>query len=244
MGAKTKKMQSRVKQMERRIHREIREKEGLLADLERPADLKIMPLRHHKETLVHIREYAARYEDAEEPLFEGLTFHVGRGQRIALHGSNGCGKSTLLKMILWKAGVIREPLPIRESGVCETASGLVISCVSQDTSMLQGSISQFCKERELEESLFCAILRQLDMDRIQFLKGMEEYSEGQKKKVLIAASLLTPAHLYVWDEPLNYVDVFSRMQIEKLIMEYEPTMLFVEHDVRFREKIATGTVEL
>lgn len=244
LGAKTKKMQSRVKQMERRIHREIREKEGLLADLERPADLKIMPLRHHKETLVHIREYAARYEDAEEPLFEGLTFHVGRGQRIALHGSNGCGKSTLLKMILWKAGVIREPLPIRESGVCETASGLVISCVSQDTSMLQGSISQFCKERELEESLFCAILRQLDMDRIQFLKGMEEYSEGQKKKVLIAASLLTPAHLYVWDEPLNYVDVFSRMQIEKLIMEYEPTMLFVEHDVRFREKIATGTVEL
>ena len=116
--------------------------------------------------------------------------------------------------------------------------------MSQDTSMLRGSISQFCKERELEESLFCAILRQLDMDRIQFLKGMEEYSEGQKKKVLIAASLLTPAHLYVWDEPLNYVDVFSRMQIEKLIMEYEPTMLFVEHDVRFREKIATGTVEL
>lgn len=244
LGAKTKKMQSRVKQMERRIHREIREKEGLLADLERSADLKIMPLRHHRETLVDIREYAARYEDAVEPLFEGLTFHVGRGQRIALHGSNGCGKSTLLKMILWKAGVIREPLPIRESGVCETASGLVISYVSQDTSMLRGSISQFCKDRELEESLFCAILRQLDMERVQFLKGMEEYSEGQKKKVLIAASLLTPAHLYVWDEPLNYVDVFSRMQIEKLIMEYEPTMLFVEHDIRFREKIATGTVEL
>ena len=73
---------------------------------------------------------------------------------------------------------------------------------------------------------------------------MEEYSEGQKKKVLLAASLLTPAHLYVWDEPLNYIDVFSQMQIEKLLLEYQPTMLFVEHDVRFQEKIATKIIEI
>lgn len=72
----------------------------------------------------------------------------------------------------------------------------------------------------------------------------EDYSEGQKKKVLLAASLLTPAHLYIWDESLNYIDIFSRMQIEKLLLQYQPTMLFVEHDVRFREKIATKTVEL
>lgn len=244
IGAKTKKAQSRVKQMEKRIHREIEEKEGLLADLEQPVDLKIMPLGHHKDILVNIREYALEYQDAERPLFEGLTFSVSQGQRIAIHGSNGCGKSTLLKMILRNAGAMDGKPPVRESGICETASGLVISYINQDTSMLRGSIPAFCRERNLEESLFCAILRQLDMERSQFLKGMEEYSEGQKKKVLIAASLLTPAHLYVWDEPLNYVDVFSRMQIEKLILDYEPTLLFVEHDARFREKIATGTIVL
>ena len=71
---------------------------------------------------------------------------------------------------------------------------------------------------------------------------MEDYSEGQK--ILLAASLLTPAHLYIWDEPLNYIDVFSRMQIEKLLLEYQPTMLFVEHDEQFRRKIATKTIEL
>ena len=69
--------------------------------------------------------------------------------------------------------------------------------------MLEGSIHKFCFEQNLDESLLCAILRQLDMERVQFLKNMEEFSEGQKKKVLIAASLLTPAHLYIWDEPLN-----------------------------------------
>ena len=62
--------------------------------------------------------------------------------------------------------------------------------------------------------------------------------------MLIAASLLKPAHLYIWDEPLNYIDVFSRMQIEKLILTFRPTMLIVEHDVRFREKIATRVVEM
>ena len=96
----------------------------------------------------------------------------------------------------------------------------------------------------MEESLLFAILRQLDFERVQFEKNMEDYSEGQKKKVLIAASLLTSAHLYIWDEPLNYIDVFSRMQIEKLLLKYQPTMLIVDHDVRFREKIATRVVEM
>ena len=244
IGAKTKKMQSRVKQMEKRIDREIEEKEGLLADLERPVDLKMMPMEHHKKTLVNIKEYSLKYKDADKEVFTDLTFTLSKGERLALHGENGCGKSTLLKMILQKSGALEKELPVTESGTCETAAGLVISYINQDTSMLKGSISEFCKERNLEESLFCAILRQLDMERVQFLKNMEDYSEGQKKKVLIAAGMLVPAHLYIWDEPLNYIDVFSRMQIEKLLLNYQPTMLFVEHDVRFREKIATRVVEL
>jgi lincosamide and streptogramin A transport system ATP-binding/permease protein len=73
---------------------------------------------------------------------------------------------------------------------------------------------------------------------------MEDFSEGQKKKVLIAASLITPAHLYIWDEPLNFIDVFSRMQIEKLILQYKPTMLLVEHDVRFQERVASSIIKI
>ncbi len=243
IGAKTKKMQSRVKQMQQRIEREIEAKEDLLVDLERTVALKIMPLVHHKEVLVYGKKYSVQYLGAENPVFSDLTFAVRRGDRIALHGKNGCGKSTLIRKILEKAGIEDFHSIVSESGVCETASGLVISYISQDTSLLKGSIAQYCRTRNLEESLFCAILRQLDMDRNQFSKNMEDYSEGQKKKVLIAASLLTPAHLYVWDEPLNYIDVFSRMQIENLILQYRPTMLFVEHDQRFREKIATEVLE-
>lgn len=247
IGAKTKKMQSRVRQLEDRIEREIEEKEGLLQDIENPVDLKIMPLQHYKKMLLEVGEYGIRYVDSEKSLFKNLNFELNQGERVFLTGKNGCGKSSVIKAILARANKGDAHLfqeKIVERGKLVTASNLVISYINQDTSFLKGSIKNFCKERGLEESLFCAILRQLDMERIQFAKNMEEFSEGQKKKVLIAASLMTPAHLYIWDEPLNYIDVFSRMQIEKLILAYKPTMLLVEHDVRFRETIATKVVSL
>ncbi len=244
IGAKTKKMQSRVKQMEQRLEREIEEKEGLLQDIENPVALKLNPLQHYKETLITAKDYSIRYEDAQEPVFENLELTIKQGDRLFLNGKNGCGKSSIIKAILSriseKEGTKNS---IIETGILTIAPNLIVSYINQDTSFLRGSIKDFCKEKGLEESLFCAILRQLDMERVQFTKNMEDFSEGQKKKVLIAASLMTPAHLYIWDEPLNYIDVFSRMQIEQLILTYKPTMLLVEHDVRFRETIATETVE-
>lgn len=247
IGAKTKKMQSRVKQIEKRISREIEEKEGLLQDIEAPVDLKIMPQKYHKEVLISAKQYKFSYEETKESqrkeILSDFDFELRQGERVFLHGQNGCGKSTFLKSILAHGGW-KEQKGVLEGGRLSVGSGLVISYIDQDTSFLKGSIKDFCKYRNLDQALFCAILRQLDIERVQFLKPMEEYSEGQKKKVLIASSLLQPAHLYIWDEPLNYIDVFSKMQMEKLILTYQPTMLVVEHDVRFREKIATRVVEI
>ena len=245
IGAKTKKMQARVKAYEKRLDREIEEKEGLLQDLEKPVDLKLNPLRFHKEILVNALDLSLQYQGAEHPLFEGLRFQIRRGDRLVLSGENGSGKSSIIKAILQKAaGEDEEKSPLVIGGTLDVCSGLIISYINQDTSFLTGSLQKFCEKQGLDESLFFAILRQLDLGREQFTKRMEEFSEGQKKKVLIAASLLTPAHLYIWDEPLNYIDVFSRMQIEKLILEYKPTMLLVEHDVRFQEKAATQVLKL
>jgi len=84
----------------------------------------------------------------------------------------------------------------------------------------------------------------LDFHQIQFGKNMQDFSGGQKKKVLIAKSLCEQAHLYVWDEPLNFIDVYSRIQIEQLINEFSPTMILVEHDSAFRDMIATKNVKL
>ena len=125
-----------------------------------------------------------------------------------------------------------------------TAAGLILSYVPQDTSHLAGTLSDFAGKFHLDESLFKAILRKLDFERVQFEKNIENFSGGQKKKVLIARSLCEKAHLYIWDEPLNFIDVYSRMQIEELIQEFAPTMLLVEHDAAFRETVATRIISL
>ena len=62
--------------------------------------------------------------------------------------------------------------------------------------------------------------------------------------MLLAASLCEEAHVYLWDEPLNYIDVLSRAQIENLLLIYQPTMIFVEHDRAFVDRVATERIEL
>ena len=145
-------------------------------------------------------------------------------------------KSSIIKKILGNE--------IQHEGKIEIASGLKISYVNQDTSALSGSLKDYISENDLDESLFKALLRKLDFSRQQFEKRMEDYSGGQKKKVLIAKSLCEQAHIYIWDEPLNFIDIFSRMQIEKLIEEFKPTMFLVEHDKSFVDKIATKIISM
>ena len=250
IGSKTKKMQSRVKAVEKRINREIEGKKDLLQDIERVDDLKIPQLSFYKDLMINVYDLSLRYQDAEKPLFEGLRFQVTKGRRVLLKGPNGCGKSSILKAILQKSDLpdkserARLPGNLIVEGTLQVTSGLIISYASQDTSFLKGTVQDFCLERQLDLSLFLSVLRILDFSREQFVKDLSDLSEGQKKKILLAASLITPAHLYVWDEPLNYIDVFSRMQIEKLILTYQPTMLLVEHDVRFAQTVATQIVEL
>lgn len=244
IGAKTKKMQSRVKQMEKRIERELEEKRGLLQDIEFSKDLKLVPLVHYKKLLINVNEYSLQYQGSDKFVFEDISFTIGTGERVVLSGKNGCGKTTIIKRILQKCNADVTGFEVVEKGVCDVASGLIVSYVGQETTGLKGNITNYCRAHNLDKSLFCSLLRQLDFERDQLLKNIETYSEGQKKKVLLATSLITPAHLYIWDEPLNFIDIFSRIQIEKLILAYQPTMLFVEHDRSFCEKIATKVVEL
>lgn len=245
IGAKTKKMQKRVKSYEGRISREIDEKEGLLNDIEEVTDLKLMPLKYHKECLMYALDYSLKYKDADACIFSGLAFEINNGDRVVIDGENGSGKSSLIKAILdANRGIVDENVTYEGEGTLEVPKNLTISYINQDTSHLKGFLKDYCESQALDYTLLLSLLRQLDFERVQFVKPMEQYSEGQKKKVLIAASLLTSAHLYIWDEPLNYIDIFTRMQIEKLIATYKPTMILVEHDVRFKEKIATKVIRL
>lgn len=234
VGHKSAKVMKRAKHIESRQQEAIKEKEKLLQNIERSDALKILPLSFHKDPLVTIHNLSLFY--GHHAVFQEISFTIHKGDRIALTGKNGCGKSSLLKLI--------QGHRISNTGEFNVGSGLKISYIPQDTSFLQGSIKEFVYNHEIDETLFRTILRKLDFNQEQFDKDMTDFSSGQKKKVLIAKSLCEEAHLYIWDEPINYIDIFSRMQIEKVILEYQPTLLFVEHDQIFCENIATKIISL
>lgn len=227
-------MMKRSKSIEARQQNAIADKSKLLRNLESNDSLKLSPLSYHSDRLLEFEGASLFYGD--KTVCEDVSFSINRGDRIALCGSNGSGKSSILKLICG------ENIPY--SGSFYHGSGLKLSYVPQSSAHLRGSLSEYAESCGIDESLFKSILRKLDFERVQFEKDISDYSGGQKKKVLIAGSLCQEAHLYIWDEPLNFIDVLSRMQIEELILNYQPTLIFVEHDSIFRGKIATKTVNL
>ncbi len=241
IGHKSAKMMKRALSMENRMQEAADEKQKLLKDIEYAEPLKLYPLKHHKNTLLRFEDASISY--GKNTILEHIDLTVNQGDRIVLKGRNGSGKSSILKLIL-DLNQNSEKRQIGYEGKIELASGLTISYVSQDTSWLNGSLKEFAVTYGLEEKLFMALLRKLDFSKQQFEKRIEDYSGGQKKKVLIAKSLCERAHLYIWDEPLNFIDIFSRMQIMELVKKYRPTMLLVEHDRYFTKEIATSIISL
>ena len=216
------------------MEKEIEEKSKLLKNIETIDNLKLKSLLNKKGHLIEINKLNIKYGD--RIVVSNLSFYLEDGDRLQIKGKNGSGKSSIIKLILGEE--------ISYTGDLYLQSNLKISYVSQETSHLSGTLSSYIKNKQLDETLFKTILRKMDFEREQFDKKIEEYSDGQKKKILLATSICEEANIYIWDEPLNYIDIFSRMQIEKLIEDHKLTMIFVEHDESFSKKIATKEINL
>ena len=233
-GHKSAKMMARSKSIAARQQAAIEKKSKVLKNIEQSDELKIFQTPFHTKRLVQLQDVSIAYEDKQ--VCCGVNFAIEQGDRIVLQGANGSGKSSLIKLICG------EDIPHR--GQRRIGNGLRISYVSQDASGLRGKLTDFALNSGIEESLFLAMLAKLDVPKTQMEKDMSALSAGQKKKVLLAKSICEPAHLHIWDEPMNYIDVISRMQIEELLLQFQPTILFVEHDKVFCEKIATKFVNI
>ena len=220
--------------MEQRIEKAIDEKTKLLKNIDRNDKLKIIPLGNNKNPLVVMNNLQIKYNDIT--IFDPISFEVNTGDRVAIIGKNGTGKSSIIKLILGNK--------IQFDGVFKIVNDIKISYVSQNTDDLKGSLKAFAQENKIDESIFKAMLVKMGLSQSDFDTNIEDMSEGQKKKVLIAKSISEQANLYIWDEPLNYIDILTREQIEETILDYKPTIIFVEHDERFIEKIATKTINI
>ena len=234
IGHKSSKMMQKVKNIQSRIQTEIDKKSTLLKNVESTEELKIKQVDFRKNPLLYIKDLCIEYDNKR--VVNNLSFEVEKGDRILLQGKNGSGKSSVIKLILGKS--------IPYTGQVSVPHDLKISYVSQEAHDLKGDLKTYISDKKIDETLLKTILRKFDFSKEHFDIHLENYSEGQKKKFLIALSLCEQANIFVWDEPLNYIDIFSRMQLEEMLQKYNPTMIFVEHDKDFANAISTKVIKL
>ncbi|MGL5347219.1 MAG: ribosomal protection-like ABC-F family protein [Peptostreptococcaceae bacterium] len=232
IGHKAAKMMKRAKCLEKRQNKAIEEKTKLLKNLETVEKLDINNIASTYDTLIDIIDLQIKYDN--EAFNKPISFKIKKGERVWLRGKNGCGKSSIIKLLTGDS--------ISYTGKIDKIGA--ISYVPQATDFLKGTIKEFSRERNVDNQCLKSSLIQLGLIDTQFEKNIEEWSEGQKKKLLLAASLCDKADIYIWDEPLNFIDVISRIQIEQMIINENITMLFVEHDECFGENISTKSIDI
>jgi ATP-binding cassette subfamily F protein uup len=174
-------------------------------------------------------------------LFEGITFVLTEGERLALIGPNGAGKSTLLKIV---AGLI-EP----DEGQITTKRGLRVAYVPQQEEFDTGK-----SVRELLEEVLVGI-DQNDRDgRIARTLGLTGFNQGSilaetlsggwKKRLSIARGLVQEPELLLLDEPTNHLDIDGIEWLEQLLNNIRCSVAFISHDRYFLESAAKRVIEL
>ena len=234
IGHKAAKMAKRSKVIESRINKAIIEKSKLLNNIEEQSELFFNSEKLSGNKWIELKDVSIYYN--EKCVLKNISFNVEKGDRVAICGKNGGGKTSILKLMLGE--------PIKHSGTLYKSNKLKISYISQKYDWLDGTLINFASCNNLDKTKFLTMLTKLGFNRSQFDICINNFSEGQKKKVLIAKSLCEEANIYVWDEPLNYIDVISRIQIENLIKESNITLIFVEHDIAFINNLATKIINI
>lgn len=249
IGAQAARVMQKAKNLEHRMDKEIASKEALLKNIEYIDPLALDYAPDHHQVLLRVRDLTLSYNG--QPLFSPLTFEVKRGERVALIGPNGSGKSSLIAAILKQASdtgnVTGQPAQAFTgtiSGEIDLAQSATRALVRQLYPDNTGLLPQFAESRHLNYQDLLNNLHKLGVERSVFNVPIEDMSAGQQKKVELAASMATTAAFYIWDEPLNYLDVFNQDQLIQVIKDVQPTMLLTEHDQHFIDAVATKIVEL
>lgn len=171
---------------------------------------------------------------------EGISFHVSRGESIALVGPNGIGKSTLLKTIIKKQPSL--------SGSIQYGSNLSIGYYDQEQAELTSNkrvLNELWDDYPLKsEKEIRTRLGNFLFSGDDVLKIVSTLSGGEKARLALAKLMLEKANLLILDEPTNHLDLDSKEVLENALIDYPGTILFVSHDRYFINRIATKVIEL
>lgn len=173
-------------------------------------------------------------------IFENVSFHVKRGERVFLLGDNGCGKTTLLKILMGDLS--------GDEGTFRFGASLMTGYFDQVQAKLD--LSKTVIDEVWTNFPYMTETKVRNALAAFLFKGEEVYrklsvcSGGERARVALLKLMLGGFNFLLLDEPTNHLDAFSREELEDTLLNYQGTMLIVSHDRYFINKLATRIVEL
>ena len=173
----------------------------------------------------------------EKVLFDKVVLGVNKGDKIGVIGVNGTGKSTFLKII---AG-IEEP----DAGEIVSGRGVTVSYLAQAPQFNPGDtiVGYVIKDKNnASEAEAKTILTKLGIT--DFDAAINTLSGGQRKRVALARTLVSPAEVLILDEPTNHLDSDMVIWLEEYIKKFRGELIMVTHDRYFLDNVTNRIVEL
>ncbi len=235
-ASKASQAQSRVKQIEKlQAERELLPTEAH----ERTMRVRFKTSLRSGETVLRLERAAKAYGD--KVVYRALDFELRRAERVALVGPNGAGKSTLLRLA---AGAFPPDRGSRELGHNVRAGFYAqhqVDALDPRRSVL-GELEENATIDEIPR--LRGILGAFLFSGDDVEKRVSVLSGGEKARLALAKLLLANANFLVLDEPTNHLDMEARDVLTASLADYEGTLLFVSHDRRFINALATRIVEV
>lgn len=178
----------------------------------------------------------------DKVLFKGADFSVNTGDKIGVIGINGTGKSSLLKMI---AGI-----DTCDAGLIVKGNNVVVNYLPQSPTFHDDETiyEHVITANSTEENKWSieGDARAL-LDKLGFTDtsiSVSSLSGGQKKKVALAAALLSSCDILVLDEPTNHLDNDMTEYLEDYLNNYRGALVMVTHDRYFLDRVTNRIVEI
>jgi ATP-binding cassette subfamily F protein 3 len=223
-----KKAKSREKKLDRYIESDQR--------VEKPRRSWLIKLEFHQgalpgRTAIQLGDLAIGY-NGENPILSSLNLEIRTNCRIVLTGPNGSGKTTLLRTI---AGELN---PI--AGQIRLAPSVRLGYMSQDQSNLtpHKTVLETIQDGFVNETEARSFLAKFLFMGDEPLKDIAVLSYGQRARLMLARLVVDGCNCLLLDEPVNHLDIPSRVQFEAALKEFEGAVLAVVHDRYFIENFA------
>lgn len=230
-ATKSVQVQSRIKQLAKIERIEVDE-----VDTSR-LNLKFPPAPRSGDYPVIADNVGKSYGDHK--VFDGATFTIKRGEKVAFVGKNGEGKSTLVKCIM-------NEIPF--TGSLKIGHNVKIGYFAQNqASLLDGEITVF----DTIDRVAVGDIRTKIRDILgAFMFGGEAsdkkvkvLSGGEKTRLAMIRLLLEPVNLLILDEPTNHLDMATKDILKQAIKDFNGTVIVVSHDREFLDGLVEKVYE-